>query len=511
LKTKTIYSIILEAVGVFLTFWAVARLAIHIWSYLRFPLPLDDGEGHVLNMAMIISQGKLPYLPINAPPYIVTNYPPLFPSITAIFLPFLNQVTILPGITVFPGLLVTRLISILSGLGIAFLIYKTCLRLKTGMESAIIVSFLFLAMPIIYFWFSIGKPDILAIFLGLLGFYIAIENHEKGGKIYFSLIPLVLALFTKQNEIAPFCAIFLFLILKRDKRWLAYLLTYAISIVFIAGILEMVTHGEFLRHVSTYTRTQFYFDRLEATWKFFAGYFLIPLAISFFVIAKSISKRAFNPAHFYFIFALLVSLTSGKVGSDMNYFIESIVAGHIILGIILGEWLTFKSSINEAINHEATYMRLAASALIFLLALDYAFIHDKRIYSYSPSQDDYQYGALIVQEIKNKPGMILSEDEGFAVVCRKEVMLNPFIMSELAKEGLWDQIDFVNLIKEKKFDLIILRFEVNDPNHPDKPTIGGYAGWDRWTDEMEQAIKENYQRYAIIPMRRSWYLYRPMK
>jgi hypothetical protein len=511
LKTKLTYAVIIETAGILLAIWAIARLFMHCWAYLCFPLPLDDGEGHVLNMALFISHGKLPYLPINEPPYIVTNYPPVFQSISALIYPFTRDMSIIPGVTVFPGLIVDRMISIMSGIAIAFLIYKTSTKLKSGSTGAAISSMLFIAMPIVYFWLPIGKPDMLAICLGLLGLYTAIVNIDRGNRILISLVFLIMALFTKQNEVAPFLGILLFLIIKRDRRWLSFLLFYLIAIAAIAGVLEIATQGEFLKHVTIYTRTQFYFERLQATWGFFAGYFLIPLVVTLVTTVNAFIKRSYNPVHFYFIFALLVSLTSGKVGSDMNYFIESIIAGHIVLALCLGDWFSREGVQNQVNVPSGSSFRLAASALIFIIALDYSFIHDKRIYSYSPSSDDYRNGGIIVQEIKSKPGMVLSEDEGFAVVCGKEVLFNPFIMSELAKEGLWDQSDFVNMIKEKRFDLIILRFEVTSPNHPDKPSRGGYAGWDRWTEEMEKAIRENYYRYAVIPMRRSWYLYLPLE
>lgn len=507
MKIKNTYSNLIETAGIVLSIWAVVRLLIHVYDYLRFPLALDDGEGHVLNMAILISKGTLPYLPISEPPYIVTNYPPFFPALSSLFLKFSGNINLTPDISVFSGLIVTRLISIIAGFGIVYLIYKCSLRLKVERESAFIVALLFLAMPVVYFWFAIGKPDMFAIFLGLLGLYMAIANLERGKSLYLSLIPFVLAIFTKQNEIAPFAAVVVFLMFRRDRRWLWLLISYFVSIAVITVILQLVTHGEFLKHIIAYTKTEFYLERLIATWKFFAGYFLIPLAITLTVTVTAFIKRNFNPAHLYFIFSLLVSLTSGKVGSDMNYFIESIIAGHIVLGFALGDWFRARETSQ---NSNGINLRLIASVLVLIVALDYSFVHDKRIFSYTPTRNDYISGSVIINEIKNASGMILSEDEGFAAVSGKEVMLNPFIMSELAKEGIWDQTDFVNMIKEKKFDLIVLRFEITDLNHPDKPMVGGYAGWDRWTVEMEDAIRENYSRYAQIPMRRMWFLYHPI-
>lgn len=496
--------------GIALAAWACVRLGIHVYNYLTFPLPLDDGEGHVLNQAVLISSGKLPYLPISQPPYIVTNYPPLFASLAALFFPLAGNYYLTAGVSVFPGLIITRLISVLSGLGIAFLIYKIALKSGANRDYAAIASLLFLAMPLVYFWFPIGKPDMLALFLGLLGFYLGVIWLDRGITFYLSLIPLILAVFTRQSEIAPFLALFIVLLIRKDKRAVVFILSYAVSIVAITFILQAVTGGEYLKHIVTYTKTQFYLARLWTTWSFFFQYFSLALIVSFYFLVKKFIKKEFSPPLLYFFFAVLISLTSGKVGSDMNYFLETIIAGQIILALFLTE--LSKETLRQ------TGMAIA-SVLVFLIAFDFAFLHDNRAYSYDPirkpikqgESTDIEFASVLVSFIKQQPGKILSEDEAFPAICRKEVIFNPFIMSELSKEGLWDQTDFVESIKNQEYDLIILRFLVTNPNNEDKPSRGGYAGWDRWTEEMEQAIKENYNNFAVIPLRRQWYIYYPNK
>lgn len=502
MKTTRTYSIIFEILGFILAGWACVRLGIHVFHYLGYPLALDDGEGHVLNQAILIASGQLPYPPINTSPYIVSNYPPFYSAIVASTFGFLDQMQIMSGVSVFPGLIMTRLVSVFSGIGIAFLIYKTAIKSKVSSDSAAICGLLFLAMPIVFFWFSIGKPDMLAIFLGLFGLYLGIVNFEKGNRIFLSLIPLVLAVFTKQNEIAPFLAIALYLLIKKDKRTIIFISIYAASILVVTGILQIASGGEYLNHIITYTKTQLYISRLYSTWSFFFLNASLLLIVAFYTAIRAFIRRETNPVIFYFVFAFLISLTSGKVGSDMNYFLETIIASHILLAIFISNGYRY---------NPANSSRLIVAGIIFLIALDYAFLHDNRMYSYEPNQDDRQYAAIICSMIQEQPGPILSEDEALAAICGKEVVFNPFIMSELSKEGIWDQTDFVDSIKDKKYDILILRFDVTNPNHEDKADVGGHAGWDRWTDEMETAIRENYRNYAVIPLRRQWHVYFPLR
>ena len=502
MKSKSTYSLIIGTIGFLLAVWACVRLGIHVFAYLGYPLPLDDGEGHVLNQAIIIAAGQLPYPPINTAPYIVSNYPPLFPALAASTFQFLGEMPVMSGVSVFPGLIVTRLISVLSGLAIAFLIYRVSIKSGGNSDTSAIASLLFLAMPIVYFWFAIGKPDLLAIFLGLLGLYIGIVNLENKNRFYLALIPLVLAVFTRQSEIAPFLALAIYLVYKKDKRAATFAIYYIGAIIVITVILQILTNGEYLRHIIIYTRTQYYLARLWSTWSFFILNASLLLIVAFAHSIREFSRRAVSPVLLYFLFAFLISLTSGKVGSDMNYFFETIVAAHILLAVFLNYLLKQKMEFSGS---------LIATGLVFLIALDYAFIHDNRIYSHQPNKDDRANGTILVSMIKDQEGPILSEDEGFVAVCGKEVQFNPFIMTELSKEGIWDQTDFVNSINNKKYDLLILRFDVTDPNHRDKPGVGSHAGWDRWTEEMEEAIQKNYKNYAIIPMRRQLYVYLPLR
>lgn len=49
------------------------------WRAVRFPYPLDYGEGPLLEQALRIARGEGIYLkPGNSPPWTVSNYPPVY-------------------------------------------------------------------------------------------------------------------------------------------------------------------------------------------------------------------------------------------------------------------------------------------------------------------------------------------------------------------------------------------------------------------------------------------------
>lgn len=151
--------------------------------------------------------------------------------------------------------------------------------------------------------------------------------------------------------------------------------------------------------------------------------------------------------------------------------------------------------------------------LLFPAALAQAgLIEGNRPLSFTPGADDYLSGGNIVEILSQAKGPILSEDEGFCLLSGHQVVFNPFIMSELAREGIWDQRPFVEWIRSKGPEIIMLRFDVNDPYSDDRPGAGSNAGWDRWTEEMERVIGDSYEidkTVSPLQMRRLWFIYRP--
>ena len=60
-------------------------LVLHAWQVLRYPYPLDYGEGPLLAQVNLLRQGaslRELYGPLDAPPHLVVNYPPVYLLVT---------------------------------------------------------------------------------------------------------------------------------------------------------------------------------------------------------------------------------------------------------------------------------------------------------------------------------------------------------------------------------------------------------------------------------------------
>jgi len=487
---------------------AVLTLLEHLFTYLWFPYPLDDGEGFCLNQAVRVASGQALYPPVASPPYIVTNYPPVFPWLLSIFTDP-NNIRFAPG----------RLISITSTLVIALTAGGSVRAVTRNNPAGWITGFLILASPVFYFWGALLRVDILATALGMAAFYIAVS--AKGPKTYWAIPFLLAAFYTRQSSIEVLIAIVVALFLNggngkffSDSRRKALLLGSLWVILALAALaaLQISSDGEFWNHTVVYTRTRFFPMRAVGNIIFIVQTHAILVLLALFALPGSLRLNARRIFGLFFLASVLTSLLSGKVGSDMNYFLNFLVAASMLSGLLF-------SDISESIAADKSRLALIPFILLIPAAIyQCGFIEGNRNNSFHPRHDARNYGTKVVETLESARGPILSEDEGFCLLSGHEVVFNPFIMSELAREGIWDQTPFLESIGNKEFDLIMLRFFVDDPNNDDRPGVGGNAGWDRFTVEMENAIKESYEldpdaidlyRNFEPYMRRQWFIYRP--
>ena len=98
----------------------------------------------------------------------------------------------------------------------------------------------------------------------------------------------------------------------------------------------------------------------------------------------------------------------------------------------------------------------------------------------------------VLETIQATPGPVLSEDMVLVMKAGKSVPLMPFLMTQLSRQGLWDQGEFIDRLRGRYFDLVIV------------------TTWDdsRFTPEMKEAVLNSYPAVEKIGRYR---VYRPRK
>ena len=196
-----------------------------------------------------------------------------------------------------------------------------------------------------------------------------------------------------------------------------------------------------------------------------------------YLFIKSKSPSLFK---LYFITSFLVTLTAGKAGASINYFIEFWAVACISLGLALKD---FKDAIK--------YLKGLGNGIgaLILIICGVQLISCKFNYpsSDSPTKQDYITGKKIYTSFCQSKGEVLSEYPSFAIFSGKQVIFQPATFTQLAKRGIWDQSLIIDDIEKKRFSLILLSY-----------------GRRRWTNEMLEAIKGNYIPLERLEMFRIW-------
>lgn len=463
-----------------LTFYFVFYL-FNAYVSITYPYQLGYGEEFILNQAHLITQGSSIYQDITRYPYIIGNYPPVYPLICA-------SLVKLFGTSFATG----RFISVLSTILIGLLIYKI-VKEKANNQIALISSLLFFGSAYVYFWTCQFRVDTLGLLFSLAGIYLVFK-YENTKKVYWSTFPFILALFTKQSLIAAPIASFIYLFLKNRKQGIKCSVLFGLSCVLLFLLINHITNGQFYLHTVVYNANPFGIDTAIAYYFMTILIHLILFGFAFAYVLYAISKKELSLFVIYFIFSALVAVTVGKVGSFANYMIELIAVSCILFGLAL-------KKLKLQIGRENSIASILVLTLLITQLVTFAFILSYSIDFMMPTSADINDGQTVSSYVINAGDTILSEDGSFIVVNGKTVLFQPFVFTQIQRQGLWDQSKLVSDIETENFSLIILRFYMNnDEIHEIHRS--------RLTDEMINAIKDSYYLVKKIG---DYYIYMPNK
>jgi hypothetical protein len=345
---------------------------------LRYPYQLDAEEGYVLWQAVRLASGERLYKTIHTPPYLVENYPPLYPALWALF--------VHPDA---PSLAAGRWISALSalaaalGVGLFILFQKTrggasnsplwfsflnSLRSFFNPQSAIHnpqyrTSSLFFALqiaqslliawccPILFLtsyemlrWVAYTRVDLLSIALtvgGLTVFGLWGQREKSRWGRAAAIVLFALALLAKQTVLAAPAACFLWLLVRERRGALWFALWMGLAALLPVGLLTALSGGQYWLHTVTYNQNVMHWNELWQWWlPHLWRLYHFPIAGAgvlcvwvLFAAWKRRTSRALELAAIYFVLNALSTASVAKSGSAENYLVEPLVALALFLGI----------------------------------------------------------------------------------------------------------------------------------------------------------------------------------
>ena len=507
--------------------------ATRIAAGLRYPYQMDSEEGFVLWQAWQLRQGRNIFRPLDEPPYVAATYGPAYP--------LLGAATLWGAKPSFFG---GRLIAALSVAAICALMALITWQLTRQALAAALGPFLFLNTFDVYQWLPFYRVDFTALAIGLAGLWLLVrDGRRRPWRFRAACACFVAMVYTKQVEVAPFVATFVYLLaIDRARAW-RLLRNVALWGLAIAAVLTLATRGQFLVHNVYYNANPF------STWQLgrmlghvyrLQRFFLLALAVCLITCAVALwrSRRATDHADagpgapneapsagtgLFAIYAIVASiglLGLGKIGAATNYIIEPKAAWSLFLALVVGAWLRRTASTPRRLARPIAFYAVAILLVLhsfeFLLSSTLhvtqwarflahegaaaRFVRREPVLRYlaarpptlaapanrNPTIVDRVNGDRIVDLMRARPGPIFSEHAILPMLAGHEVYIQPFIMSQLAREGKWDQAPVVRALREARFPLIASTEDVTSDDF-----------LFHYTKEMAEAIREAYRRSAV--------------
>ena len=437
---------------------------------LRFPYPLDYGEGAVLDGALRLAR-FMPLYPADlpSPPWFVSNYPPVS---YLLHVPFVWAAG--------PALWYGRLLSQLSALCAAVLIGHVVARLTRQPAAGAVSALTFLAIPIIAVWSQYDRVDMLGCALAWAGLWLIVVPDRP--RLTPAAICFLLASFTRQTAAVPaLCAAYVWLRSEGHAR-IANRLAIAVTAGAVALflVLDVSTGGGFFRHTVTGT-----VGRMDARQLLNLDLVLVDLIPWLLAIAAGVMllggllrPDGWALAAAYIPAAVAVSLLAAKEGSYINYFLDLCAACSLAAGLCVG-WLRRRT--------------LSAVTLLAVLSLQAVMMgRSNALYDHLLARlaRAREYGHLAAL-VRAEPGPILA-DEPLALLplSGRTIDFQPFAMTQLARAGRWDATPFVDQLREQRYALLLAR----QPRR--NPTLIA-AMWDA---AMADAIRSRYETVEEVPV-----------
>lgn len=448
-----------------------------------YPYQVDYGEGPLLDQAMRLARFENIYrADLSAPPFVITNYPPLFVMLQA-------PLTALFG----PAFWYGRLISLLSTLAGAVFIMLMLRALTSDWLPSIVGGATFLVIPYALTWAPLNRVDPLALALSMAALFVIVRWPDRRWSLPVTAALLIAAVYTRQSYgLAAPMAAFFWLLGHRPRRR-AFVLAGMVGGVGLGLflVLNLFTRGGFYFNVVTANANEFQMPTLTRYVGLTLVYLpLLPaMIVLFFGLVGGLRMQSGWLAIPYLIGATASGLTIGKIGSNVNYLIEFSAAVGLMIGLILAALRQWRA------GQPAGMRRVAVGGIAGLVTLALAgqswmLMRAPGSYHWTILQQTQQAleNKVLLKIIQDTDGPVLTDQHmGLLALAQRPIYYQPFEMKQLASAGVWDQTPFLQALERREYPTILTFRQPNYPLHKR-----------RWTDEMLAIISRQYREDANL-------------
>lgn len=436
-------------------------------SAVRFPYPLDYGEGPILDQVMRLARFENIYrADLSQPPYTVSNYPPLFLLLQTPF-------AWIDG----PAYWYGRVLSLVSALVAALFLGLTVHRLTGDIAASVISGALLLAFPYLLYWSALNRVDTLALALSWAGLYAVVRWPDRRRGLVLAVILFAAAVFTKQTYalVGPGTALIWLLQGKHYRQAARFAGGLAGVCLAVFLLLNLATGGGFFLNIVTANanRVSHVGFMANATGLFLNAWILVMGAIGFLVVERWwYPTRTWPLVLPYTMMAAATILLAGKAGASVNYLYEPAAALCLAAGAVVA-WPGRSYLLKTA---AILLLALQVSGLVSWSRGDFLPLIRNKLF------DEVEV-AQLAQMVREAGGPVLSDEYmGLSPLAGQPIPYQPFEFAQLQSAGLWSPDLLIDAIEQKDFPIIVLY----------EPSFGPPMIVSRWTPEIRDAIWQNY-------------------
>jgi hypothetical protein len=468
----------------FIQIYTCLILVLFLWNSvntIRFPFGADYGEAPLMDqVSRIENRNTLYKSTINEPPYIISNYPPLY----AYWVAATNTILKIPLFQA--GRITSLFFSLVSGYIIGLFTYRLTENKWFGVFSAA----LFWGHPYVMIWSSLARVDLMALAFSLLGLWILYRYRESRTGLVFACICFLASTFTRQTYLfsGPLAG-FVWLWHHNHKRALIFISSFGVIGFLIFGMINAITQGGFFMNIVVANINRYVIYQALTMGKQLFNIWPIIFISSVIIIILTIYTKLRTPINIhlqtlqkdfilnglmvYSLGALIIAGTIGKVGSNVNYFLELIAVSTIWCGLAIKVIIDHKNKVK--------FILLGLLFIQSVWVLGYSYILSQiTLGDLWGKLANYDSLNKIVQVAVQK-GIVLSDDRmDMVVLAGQPIYYQPFEYGELFYAGVWDPSQLVIQIDEREFPLIIIGGKTLNKNCC-------------WAPSIVTALEKNYQ------------------
>ncbi len=395
-----------------------------IVTYITMP-QMEYSEGLIMYLGKLFGSGQWEWGLGDSAPFLVSFYPPVYYYLLGWLM------------NIFGDSLIVGRALVLATTAVCCIFVYLIIRQVTGNKMISIISGLLpLTHPVILGWSFIVRVDIAAVMFELMGIYLLLRFRDRFPWLLLSIPCFLLAVYTKQSIVAGSLAAIIWLLVRNWRQGLIY--TGVMCAAGGVGLLAatVATDGEFFNQVFLYQRT-------NPTFKHFADDFILvgitPLAA---YIALSLIFIWRNKRHLLSIF-MLISLPLSillvyRLGSSHVYFVEAIMA----------TCLAASMGLQQVIRREAY-------PLLIMFVIPVMFLVSQAVNPIFPDQSYRGRYDAVKEIISDADYPILTENVQVALDAGKVPYYEPFVFSNLADFGYWDEQSLIDDLTAQRIDYIV--------------------------------------------------------